>query len=90
MVKVICLHILFSISENTCYRLKALDPLVSNDAYALILNTDVDLYTITVNLDDETITYSTEIGFDGEDNDDATKKILLITDTTDTTKNIRF
>lgn len=81
----------FSISENTCFRLNKLDPEGElNETYAFVLNTNIDFYTITVNLDTETITYSAEIGFDGIDNDNATKKILLITDAMDTTKVIGF
>ncbi len=81
-----------SISKNTCYRLDSYDPEADpQENYALSIETEnTNIYQILINLDDETITYSTEIGFDGIDNNDATKKILLITDSSDTTKVLGF
>ena len=70
----------FSISPNVCYRLDKWTPLDPNNVtYALIMSTDAGTYqyTIEVDLDLQTITYSSEIGFLGEDDDDVSKKILL-------------
>jgi len=84
-----------SVSENVAYRLSAHDieaEIAENYAFTLETTSEAEtkVYQILINLDDKTITYDAKIGFDGVDNDDATKKILLITDSADVTKVLGF
>lgn len=75
-----------SISENSCFRLDRFAEVGPNETYAFCLNTGTDTYCITIDLDAETITFDSEIGIDGQDNDTAGIKILLVADVLDNTK----
>lgn len=80
----------FSISENVAYRIGDYDDLVPDIAYSFRLVTDIDTYSIEIDKSAKTITYDSEIGFSGVDDETIGKKILLITDVVDTTKIIGF
>ena len=70
-----------SISENVAFR----TPNIIG-GYLFDLITDVDEYSIVVDKTLKTITYSSEIGFSGEDDDDSSKKVLLVRATSEQTK----
>lgn len=77
-----------SVSENVCFRLKSWNGF-DEFSYAFYMITDLGgatEYYIKVDYVAKTITYSAEIGFSGQDDDDPTIKILLETDPTDVTK----
>jgi hypothetical protein len=74
-----------SISQNVAYRLPYFMEEEPNLAYSFYLSTNVSTYKITIDIDLKTITYDSTIGFAGVDDNNASKKVLLITDTNDTT-----
>lgn len=80
----------FSVSENVCYRLTDGYSEFTTDNIALWIKTNKDGYMITIDTVAKSITYDAAIGFAGVDDDDATKKILLVTDVTDNTKIVGF
>src|SRR5574344_905634 len=75
-----------SIGKNVVYRLSGFDTENPTYDYAFYLETNVNSYYIYIDLVAKTTTYSAEIGISGIDDDDTSKKILLIADSNDSTK----
>lgn len=79
-----------SIAENSCFRISDFAGGPTPINYAFWLETNIGLYQIVINLDIKTFTFASQIGFAGQDDNVAGKKILLIRDNSEPTKIIGF